>query len=67
MNIDRVVLLFAGTLILVSAVLSWVLSPYWLLLTAFIGLNMLQSSVTGFCPLAIILKRAGVRPGAAFQ
>lgn len=67
MNIDRVVLLFAGTLILVSAVLSWVLSPYWLLLTAFIGLNMLQSSVTGFCPLAIILKRAGVRPGSAFQ
>lgn len=66
MSIDRIVLAFAGTMVLVSLVLSQVWSPYWLLLAAFVGLNLLQSSFTGFCPLAIILKKLGVRPGQAF-
>jgi hypothetical protein len=67
MSIDRIVLAFAGTMILVSLALGYYVSPYWLLLAAFVGLNLLQSAFTGFCPLAIILKKAGARPGAAFH
>jgi hypothetical protein len=67
MSIDRIVLAFAGTMILVSLALSVVHSQYWLWFTAFVGANLLQSSFTGFCPLAIILKTVGVKPGKAFQ
>ena len=67
MTIDRAVLAFAGCMILASLALSHVHSPYWLLLTAFVGVNMLQASATGFCPVAIVLKRLGVRPGVAFS
>ena len=67
MSIDRIVLAFAGSMILVSLVLAHYLSPYWLLLAAFVGLNLLQSAFTGFCPLAIVLRKLGVRPGAAFH
>lgn len=67
MTIDRAVLAFAGTMVLASLALSYAVSPYWLLLAAFVGLNMLQAAFTGFCPLAIVLKRLGVRPGAAFS
>lgn len=66
MTIDRAVMAFAGCMILVSLALSQIMSPYWLLLTAFVGLNLLQSAFTGFCPAALVLKRLGVRPGAAF-
>ncbi|SHO66448.1 Protein of unknown function [Pseudoxanthobacter soli DSM 19599] len=66
MTIDRAVLLFAGFMILVSLGLAWAFSPWWLLLAAFVGLNLMQASLTGFCPLAIILKKLGVKPGAAF-
>ncbi len=67
MTIDKAVMAFAGTVVLVSLVLSLWLSPYWLLLTAFVGLNLLQASFTGFCPMAILLQRMGVRPGQAFR
>ena len=67
MSIDRIVLAFAGTMVLVSLLLGYYVNQYWLLLAAFVGLNLLQSAFTGFCPLAIILKKAGVRPGAAFH
>lgn len=67
MTIDRIVLAFAGCMILISLALSQIYSPYWLLLTAFVGLNLLQSAFTGFCPLALILKRIGVQPGIAFN
>jgi hypothetical protein len=66
MTIDRIVLAFAGSIVLLSLVLSQAFSPYWLLLAAFVGLNMLQSAFTGFCPLAIILKKLGANPGQAF-
>jgi hypothetical protein len=66
MSLDRMVFAFAGVMILASLALSYLLSPYWLILAAFVGLNMLQSAFTGFCPLAIILKKLGVHPGAAF-
>jgi hypothetical protein len=67
MNIDRFVFAFAGTLVLLGLVLSQLLSPWWLILPAFVGLNMLQAAFTGFCPLAIILRKSGVQPGCAFQ
>lgn len=67
MNIDRFVMAFAGTMILISLLLSWLYSPYWLWFTAFVGANVLQASFTGFCPLAILLKKAGVKPGKAFE
>jgi hypothetical protein len=66
MTIDRAVLAFAGCMILLSLALSQIMSPYWLLLTAFVGLNLLQSAFTGFCPAALVLKRLGVSPGVAF-
>ena len=67
MTIDRVVMAFAGTMILISLLLSQVHSIYWLWFTAFVGANLLQSSFTGFCPLVKILKPLGVKPGKAFE
>jgi hypothetical protein len=67
MNIDRVVMAFAGALVFISSLLSWMQSPYWLIIPAFVGANMFQASFTGFCPLAILLKKIRVRPGAAFK
>jgi hypothetical protein len=66
MSIDRMVFAMAGAMILLSLALSYLLSPYWLILAAFVGLNMFQAAFTGFCPLAMLLKRLGARPGAAF-
>jgi hypothetical protein len=66
MNVDRAVLAFAGIVVLVSLWLGWVFSPYWLLLTAFAGLNMLQAAFTGFCPAATVFRKLGLRGGAAF-
>jgi len=67
MTIDRAVLAFAGTMILISAALVLLWSPWWLLLTAFVGLNMLQSAFTGFCPAAKFFKMMGFPPGAAYE
>lgn len=67
MSIDRAVLAFAGLMVLLSLALSHVHSPNWLWLTAFVGANLLQSAFTGFCPLAMVLKALGVRPGEAFH
>ena len=66
MTLDRAVMAFAGSVILASLTLSQIHSPYWLLLTAFAGINLVQASLTGFCPAAIVFKRLGVRTGAAF-
>ena len=66
MTLDRLVMAFAGIFILGSVLLSPIHHPYWLFFTAFVGGNLLQSAFTGFCPLAIILKALGVKPGQAF-
>lgn len=66
MNIDRLVFRIAGSFVLLSLLLAYLHSPYWLGFTAFVGANMLQASFTGFCPLAMILRKLGVREGAAF-
>ncbi|WP_370339162.1 DUF2892 domain-containing protein [Parvularcula marina] len=67
MNIDRAVFALAGTMILVSIALSLTIHPYWLFLTGFVGLNMLQAAFTGFCPAAMIFKAMGLNSGCAFK
>lgn len=66
MSIDRVVMAFAGAVVLVGLALAQLSSGYWLLLPTFVGLNLFQAAFTGFCPLAIVLKKLGVAPGCAF-
>lgn len=66
MTIDRIVMAFAGTVVFVSVLLAVYVNLNWLWLTGFVGLNLLQSSFTGFCPLAMVLKKIGVTPGKAF-
>jgi hypothetical protein len=67
MSLDRAILAFAGFMILVSLVLSYAVSPYWCLFTAFIGLNLIQSAFTGFCPAAKVLRKVGIKPGSVFR
>ncbi len=67
MSIDRIVMMFAGTVILASLAMSQLHHVYWLFLTAFVGANLLQASFTGFCPLAKVLKALGSKPGQAFS
>lgn len=66
MTIDKAVIRFAGSMVLVSLALGYYVSPNWYWLTAFVGANLVQSSFTGFCPLAMVLRKLGVNPGPAF-
>ena len=66
MSIERIVFAVAGAFILISVLLGMYVSPYWLWFTAFVGANLLQSAFTGFCPLALILKKMGKESGRAF-
>jgi hypothetical protein len=66
MSIDRIVLAFAGLMILASLLLGIYVSHYWFWFTAFVGANLFQSAFTGFCPMALLLRRLGVQSGAAF-
>ena len=67
MNLDRAVLAFAGLVVLAGLALGYWVTPWFYLLSAFAGLNMLQAAFTGFCPAAMIFKLLGVRPGHAFK
>ena len=66
MSIDRIVLAFAGAMVLLSLALAYLFGPLWLILAGFVGANLLQAAFTGFCPLALILRKFGCKPGAAF-
>jgi hypothetical protein len=66
MSIERIVLAFAGLMIMLSLLLQQLFGGYWIAFTAFIGLNLFQSAFTGFCPLALILKKLGKTAGPAF-
>jgi len=66
MNIDRAVMRFAGIVVLASLLLGIFVNEYWFYLTGFVGLNLLQASFTGFCPLATVLRKLGVQSGPAF-
>ena len=67
MNVDRMVFAIAGSFVLISLVLGHWVHPYWLLLAAFVGLNMLQAAFSEFCPMAIFLKKLGCKPGPSFK
>lgn len=66
MTIDRIVFAVAGSFILISLLLAHFHSQNWLWFTAFVGANLFQSAFSGFCPLALILKKLGCKPGCAF-
>lgn len=67
MTLDRVVFVFAGIVVLAGVALAHFVSPWWMLLSAFAGANMIQAAFTGFCPAAMVFKKLGVRPGEAFR
>ncbi|NTV01272.1 MAG: DUF2892 domain-containing protein [Chlorobiaceae bacterium] len=67
MNIDRAIFSVAGVFIVSSVLLSIYHNQNWLWFTGFVGLNLLQSSITGFCPMVNILKSLGLKPGQAFK
>lgn len=67
MTIERLVLAFAGSFILLSLALAHWVHPAWLWFTAFVGANLLQSAFSGFCPLAVVLRKAGRESGPAFS
>lgn len=66
MNLDKAVMLFAGMVVLASLALAHWVHPGWIWLAAFAGANLMQASVTGFCPAALLFRRLGLRPGRAF-
>ena len=67
MNLDRAVLGLAGAMTVARVALAVFVSTWWLLLTVFVGLNLLQASVTGFCPAATVFRRFGVEAGCALR
>jgi hypothetical protein len=67
MSLDAAVLRFAGVMVLLSVVLTAYVSPLFVWFTVFIGLNLLQSSFTGFCPAAMVFRAFGVKKGCAFE
>ena len=67
MGLDRMIMGIAGSFVLISLLLSLIHSQYWLWFTAFVGANLLQASITGFCPMAKVLKLFGIKPGTAFE
>lgn len=67
MTLDRAVMFFAGVMVLLSVALTLWVSPYFVWFTVFIGANLIQSSITGFCPAASIFRKFGVKTGCAFN
>lgn len=67
MTLDRSIFLFAGVMVLLSVALTLWVSPLFVWFTVFIGLNLVQSSFTGFCPAAMVFKALGIKAGCAFQ
>ena len=61
MNVERYVRLIAGVFVLLSLALGYWVNPYWFLFTTFVGLNLLQSAFTNWCPMMSILRKAGVK------
>ena len=66
MSLDRAILAFAGTMVLLSLALTYYVHPGFVWLTAFVGANLIQSSFTRFCPAAMLFKKIGVKSGTAF-
>ena len=67
MSLDRAVMLFAGSMVLLSVLLTAFVSPLFIWFTVFIGANLIQSSFTGFCPAAMAFRAMGLKKGCAFE
>ncbi|WGM41100.1 DUF2892 domain-containing protein [Caulobacter sp. NIBR1757] len=67
MTVDKAVMMFAGVMVLISLALTQWVHPAWIWLTVFVGANLIQASITGFCPAAMVFKALGVGRGAAFK
>ncbi len=67
MTLDRAVMAFAGSMVLLSVVLTVYVSPLFIWFTVFIGLNLIQAAFTGFCPAAWLFSKLGIKAGCAFQ
>ncbi len=67
MTVDRMVLVFAGCVVLLGVALAHYLNSWWISLSVFAGLNMIQAAFTGFCPAAMAFKKLGIKPGVAFH
>ena len=61
MTVDRYLRMIAGAFVMLSLALGYWISPYWLLLTGLVGLNLFQSAFTNWCPMITILRKSGVR------
>jgi hypothetical protein len=61
MTVERILRMVAGFFVLLSLSLGYLVSPYWYLFTAFVGLNLFQSAFSNWCPLMTILKKLGVK------
>jgi len=66
MVIEKFMMIMVGTIVLLSAILAYAISPLWLLLTGFVGINLLISGFSGFCPMVYILNKFGMKHGCAF-
>ena len=62
MNVERMLRLIAGSFVLLSLVLGYTISSYWFLFTGFVGLNLVQSAFTNWCPMMTLLRWMGVKP-----
>lgn len=67
MSVSKAVMMFAGIMVLIGTALALWVTVWGLALTAFVGLNLIQSSLTGFCPAAIVFRKLGLQPGDAFK
>jgi hypothetical protein len=67
MTVDRMVLMFAGCVVLLGVALAHYVNSWWIALSVFAGLNMIQAAFTGFCPAAMVFKKLGIKPGVAFR
>jgi hypothetical protein len=65
MNVERSLRLIAGSFVLIAAVLAWTVSLWFLAFIAFVGLNLVQSAFTNWCPMMAVLRKAGVRDQGA--
>nr|WP_223669826.1 DUF2892 domain-containing protein [Kangiella shandongensis] len=61
MSAERVLMAFAGSMVLISVLLTWFVHHYWLWLTVFVGANLFQSAFTGFCPAMMMIKKLGFK------
>jgi hypothetical protein len=61
MTVERALRMMAGTVILISMAMAYFVSPKWYYLTAFVGLNLLQSAFTNWCPAMAVFRKLGLR------